>query len=202
MGITAGTVGDTSAPGPLGRIEGAVWMTHEAGQNATRYTDGLGVRLPADSSLAWRAQVSSFGEQVVVRIDVGFTFHPTGYTPRYTAPGPGMACRGSSFDNARGPDDRVNGCRRQRTIASRESLRRIAVTNRVRGAVSVSGAVVVGLFWVTEPAMGQARPPWPGVDETWTAPRTPWGVPELTGIWDSKSSTRCSGRRSTATESS
>ena len=63
------------------------------------------------------------------------------------------------------------------------------MTNRVRGAVSVSGAVVVGLFWVTELAMGQATPPWPGVDETWTAPRTPWGVPELTGIWDSKSST-------------
>ena len=56
------------------------------------------------------------------------------------------------------------------------------MTNRVRGAVSVSGAVVVDLFWVTEPAMGQARPPWPGVDETLTAPRTPWGVPELTGI--------------------
>ena len=94
MGIAAGTVGDTSAPGPLGRIEGAFGMTHEAGQNATRYTDGLGVRLPADSSLAWRAHVSSFGEQVVVRIDVGFTFHPTGYTPRYTAPGPGMPAAG------------------------------------------------------------------------------------------------------------
>lgn len=49
------------------------------------------------------------------------------------------------------------------------------MTNRVRGAVSVSGAVVVGLFWVTELAMGQATPPWPGVDETWTGPRTAVG---------------------------
>ena len=105
MGITAGTVGDTSTPGPLGRIEGAFGMTHEAGQNATRYTDGLGVRLPADSSLAWRAHVSSFGEQVVVRIDVGFTFHPTGYTPRYTAPGPGVFLTFNDLDIPAGEPD-------------------------------------------------------------------------------------------------
>ena len=40
-------------------------MTHEAGQNATVYPDGLGVRLTPGSALAWRVHTHSFGEEVV-----------------------------------------------------------------------------------------------------------------------------------------
>ena len=105
MGITAGTAEGGSEAGPVGRIEGAFGMTHEAGQNATRYTDGRAVLLPADSYLAWRAHVSSFGEDVVGRIDVGFTFHPEGYTPKYTAPGPGVVLTFNDLDIPAGEDD-------------------------------------------------------------------------------------------------
>jgi hypothetical protein len=58
-------------------------MTHEAGQNATVYPDGMGVRLATGSSLAWRVHTHSFGEEVTVRLEVGFKFHPKGYTPKY-----------------------------------------------------------------------------------------------------------------------
>lgn len=54
------------------------------------------------------------------------------------------------------------------------------------------GAVVASVLWTTTPVAGQDPqngPVWPGLDEGWEAPRTPWGVPELTGIWDSKSTT-------------
>jgi hypothetical protein len=82
-GITAGSeAGDEPGPvNPMG-TEG-FGMTHEAGQNATVYPDGLGVRLPAGASLAWRVHTHSFGEEVTVRLDVGFKFHPKGYEPKY-----------------------------------------------------------------------------------------------------------------------
>ena len=89
-GIVAGTPGEQVTPGPVGRIEGAFGMTHEAGQNATRYADGVGVTLPAGSSLHWRVHTHSFGEEVKTRLEVGFKFHPKGYAPKYTAPGPGV----------------------------------------------------------------------------------------------------------------
>jgi mono/diheme cytochrome c family protein len=83
-GITAGTPTDSGEPGPVGFMGNEGFgMTHEAGQNATVYPDGLGVQLQAGSSLAWRVHTHSFGEEVVVRIDVGFKFHPKGYTPKY-----------------------------------------------------------------------------------------------------------------------
>ena len=80
-GITAGKATEALDHGPV-MTEGFS-MTHEAGQNATSYPDGLGVRLPADSALAWRVHTHSFGEEVVVRIDAGFKFHPKGYAPKY-----------------------------------------------------------------------------------------------------------------------
>ena len=89
-GIMAGTPGEGVAAGPVNPTDGGFMMTHEAGQNATRYTDGLGVNLPADSSLHWRVHTHSFGEEVTARLDVGFKFHPAGYEPKYTAPGPGV----------------------------------------------------------------------------------------------------------------
>ena len=42
MGIVAGTPGDPVTPGPVGPIEGAFNMTHEAGQNATPLPRWLG----------------------------------------------------------------------------------------------------------------------------------------------------------------
>lgn len=104
-GIVAGTPGEDVTPGPVGRIEGAFGMTHEAGQNATHYTDGVGVKLPADSFLHWRVHLSSFGEEVVTRLDVGFKFHPDGYTPKYTAPGPGVSLTFNDLDIPAGATD-------------------------------------------------------------------------------------------------
>ena len=60
---------------------------------------------------------------------------------------------------------------------------------RVLGTVSVLGAVIVGMSWVAGPAFGQGAPSWAGVEEGWTPPRTPWGAPDLQGIWNSKNST-------------
>ena len=55
------------------------------------------------------------------------------------------------------------------------------------------GVVVAGVLWAVVPVTGQdtadLTTPWPGLDTNWEPPRTPWGAPELIGIWDSKSST-------------
>ena len=60
---------------------------------------------------------------------------------------------------------------------------------RVIGTVGALAMVVVALSWTAEPAAGQATPSWPSIAEGVAPPRTPWGVPDLQGIWDSKSST-------------
>ena len=91
-GINAGIPGDGETAGPVTPIEGvegSFAMTHEAGQNATKYADGLGVLLPADSSLHWRVHTHSFGEEVVTRLDVGFKFHPDGYAAEVQRAGTG-----------------------------------------------------------------------------------------------------------------
>ena len=62
---------------------------HELGQNATVYPDGLGVRLPADSSLTWQIHFHSIGKETPVRLDAGFKFHPKGYVPTHRLGGPG-----------------------------------------------------------------------------------------------------------------
>ena len=49
--------------------------------------------------------------------------------------------------------------------------------------------VNVVLVWALGPAPGQDRPAWAGGENGWTPPRTPWGTPDLTGIWSSKNST-------------
>ena len=104
-GIVAGTPGEEVTPGPVGRIEGAFGMTHEAGQNATQYTDGLGIKLPADAFLHWRVHTHAFGERVVARLDVGFRFHPEGYEPKYSAPGPGVFLTFNDLDIPAGQDN-------------------------------------------------------------------------------------------------
>ena len=107
-GIVAGIPGDQAGAGPvtpLEGVEGSFAMTHEAGQNATKYTDGLGVLLPADSSLHWRVHTHAFGEEVTARLDVGFKFHPDGYQPKYTAPGPGVFLTFNDLDIPAGAEN-------------------------------------------------------------------------------------------------
>ena len=60
------------------------------------------------------------------------------------------------------------------------------MTNRslALGAAGLSAIVVLGVLLMTVPTAGQLTP---AVD--WETPRTPWGDPELQGIWDSKSTT-------------
>lgn len=63
------------------------------------------------------------------------------------------------------------------------------MTRRALGTVSALAAVIAGVAWVVSPAFGQNPAPWTGVEEGWTPPRTPWGAPDLQGIWSSKNST-------------
>ena len=63
------------------------FLVHEVGQNATNYSDTLGVRLPAGSSLNWDLHLHSIGIDVPFRIDVAFTFHPKGWEPKYKGRG-------------------------------------------------------------------------------------------------------------------
>ena len=48
---------------------------------------------------------------------------------------------------------------------------------------------VAGAFWLAAAAAGQELPPWSTAEDGWTPARTPWGAPDLTGIWSSKHST-------------
>ena len=53
------------------------------------------------------------------------------------------------------------------------------------GVVGTLAAVVaLGVSLASEPTAGQSTQA-----EDWGAPRTPWGDPDLQGIWDSKSTT-------------
>ena len=63
--------------------------------------------------------------------------------------------------------------------------------NKLLVTVGILGALLAGMAWVTVPAAGQTDAPWPGleIDDGWTPPRTPWGTPDLTGIWNSKNTT-------------
>ena len=82
--ITARTeLTEESNDGPVGRVPGGFSIAHEAGQNATYYPDELGIRIPAGSYLTWSLHTHSIGSEVQVRLDVGFTLHPQGYTPKY-----------------------------------------------------------------------------------------------------------------------
>jgi hypothetical protein len=58
-------------------------LTHEIGQNATIYPNDVGVILPAGSELRFTTHLFAAGVPLQVRADVGFTFHPKGYKPKY-----------------------------------------------------------------------------------------------------------------------
>ena len=48
---------------------------------------------------------------------------------------------------------------------------------------------VAGALLLTAGVAGQELPPWSNAPDGWTPALTPWGVPDLTGIWSSKHST-------------
>ena len=58
------------------------------------------------------------------------------------------------------------------------------MTHRSLAAVGTLTVVVLGVLVLSTPLAGQLAPA-----ADWDVPRTPWGAPNLQGIWDSKSTT-------------
>jgi hypothetical protein len=60
------------------------WPVHEVGRNADYFDPKAGLRLKAGSNLVFSsAHVHSTGAQTTTRLDIGFKFHPKGYTPEF-----------------------------------------------------------------------------------------------------------------------
>ena len=67
------------------RTNQGFWPVHEVGRNADYFDPKAGPRLPADSSINfYSAHLHSVGAHTTSRLDIGFKFHPRGYTPEYT----------------------------------------------------------------------------------------------------------------------
>ena len=88
--LGADTVENTIAPLDCGNEttcavdDAEFWLVHELGQNPTIYPNEVGVKLPADSVITFNSMhLHSIGREVRARLDVGFTFHPEGYEPKY-----------------------------------------------------------------------------------------------------------------------
>jgi hypothetical protein len=62
-------------------------LTHEIGQNATVYPADTGVVLAAGTEFNFSIHLYASGQEIPVRADIGFTFHPKGYQPKYTQSG-------------------------------------------------------------------------------------------------------------------
>jgi hypothetical protein len=61
-------------------------LVYEVGQNAMVYPDAVGVTLAAHSSITYDVHMHSVGEEIPVRFDTAFKFHPKGYKPKYSKP--------------------------------------------------------------------------------------------------------------------
>lgn len=83
--ITAATPEQViGANGPVSASEDALWITYELGQNSTIFPADVGVTLPAESVVTFDSMhLHSIGKEARARLDVGFTFHPKGYQPKY-----------------------------------------------------------------------------------------------------------------------
>ena len=93
--ITAMTEQAGDEAGPLGQA-GNFNITHELGQNATRFPDWVGIRLPAGSFLTYdRMHYHSVGQEVRVRVDTAFKLHPAEYEPKYLQ---GFGAQSGAFD--------------------------------------------------------------------------------------------------------
>ena len=62
-------------------------LTHEIGQNATIYPADTGVKLAAGTELNFTIHLYSSGMEIPVRADIGFTFHPQDFEPKYSQSG-------------------------------------------------------------------------------------------------------------------
>ena len=68
----------------VGSPDGSFGIIHELGQNATVFPDYVGVKLPAESVLAFtNMHLHSIGTKVRARVDAAFKLHPEGYEPKY-----------------------------------------------------------------------------------------------------------------------
>ena len=58
---------------------------YEVGQNAMTFPSDVGVLVPANALMVFpNNHVHSIGREVEAQIEVGLTFHPQGYTPKYS----------------------------------------------------------------------------------------------------------------------
>ena len=68
----------------VGTPDGLFGIIHELGQNATIFPDYVGVKLPAESVLAYtNLHLHAIGTKVRARVDTAFKLHPEGYEPKY-----------------------------------------------------------------------------------------------------------------------
>ena len=68
-----------------GREDNLLSYLYEVGQNAWVTPADVGVLMPADSYVVFpNNHIHSIGREVKARVEVGLTFHPEGYTPKYT----------------------------------------------------------------------------------------------------------------------
>ena len=68
-----------------GAEENLLSYLYEVGQNAMVWPDDVGVLVPANSVIVFpNNHIHSIGREVKAQIEVGLTFHPKGFTPKYT----------------------------------------------------------------------------------------------------------------------
>ena len=85
-------------------------LTYSLGQNPAIYPDDTGVLLRAGTELRFGVHLYSSGQEIPVRADVGFTFHPKGYQPKYMQSGfLAMGHIGDDLDIPAGEDVRHDG---------------------------------------------------------------------------------------------
>ena len=77
---SSGTTGDAGLRLPKGDFS----YLFEVVQNAMIYPEDIGIVLPAGSNIYYNvAHLHSIGRELPVQVQVGFTFHPKGYKPKY-----------------------------------------------------------------------------------------------------------------------
>ena len=68
-------------------LGGGFYLVHELGDNATIYPAETGVLLKGGSSFRYTMHLHSVGQEVRVRLDTAFKFHPKGWKPKYMQAG-------------------------------------------------------------------------------------------------------------------
>jgi len=68
-------------------LGGGFYLVHELGDNPTIYPAETGVVLKGGSSFRYTMHLHSVGQEVSVRLDTAFKFHPRGWKPKYMQAG-------------------------------------------------------------------------------------------------------------------